>query len=386
MKIVFTRFVFFILLFFISSELVARQLIVCTSGCGDNSIQHAVNAASSGDTVLLNVVGAFTENHISISKNIVIRGLGQDVTFLQAHAGRNVAAHRIFYIDGGAVVVIENITLQNGKETSDPTVWKGSGGGILIDGSSTAVTLNHVTIRHCDYAGVGSAGAGITLGGVSTSLTMNDCLLENNIANNGGGGGIYIVANAGDVFIRSTAFQNNIAANGNGGAVLAEGNTAITFIGCIFTGNEALNGNSGGAFYADNALPAFNNCLFSKNEADKDGGAMKVAGADIANCSFYNNSATNGGAISRGTVAANNELYITNCTLLNNTATGFAPAGAGLHNASPTAIIHMTNTVIDKSTSGIDLYLYAANSLTTNQKNRVGRAKFTMGSARFENN
>ena len=386
MKIVFTRFVFFILLFFISSMLFARQLIVCTSGCGYSSIQHAVDAASDGDTILINVAGAFTENHISISKNIVIRGLGQEVTFLQAHAKRGAAAHRIFYVDGGAIVVIENLTLQNGKETADPTLWKGSGSGILIDGSSTSVELNHVTIKHCDYAGVGMAGAGITLGGVSTSLNMNDCLLENNIADNGGGGGIYIGANAGDVFIRSTAFQNNIAANGNGGAVLAEGKTAITFIGCIFTGNQALNGNNGGAFYADNAIPAFNNCLFSKNEADKDGGAMKVAGADIANCSFYYNTATNGGAISRGTVAVNNELYITNCTLLNNTATGFAPAGAGLHNASPAAVIHMTNTVIDKSTSGIDLYLYAANSLTTNQKNRVGRAKFTMGSARFENN
>jgi hypothetical protein len=386
MKIVAPRFVLSIFFFFILSGVFARKLTVCTSGCGYASVQSAVNAAAEGDTVFININGVFTENRIHLSKNIVITGLGEDLSFLQAHEMRGASLHRIFYIDGGAVVVIENMTLQNGRETADPTSWKGSGGGMLIDGSATAVTLNHVRIRHCDNAGTGVAGGGITLGGVATSLSLNDCLLDNNISDNGGGGGIYLGANAGDLFVRSTAFQNNIAANGNGGAVLAAGNTATTFIGCIFTGNQALNNHSGGAFYAHQSLPAFNNCLFSKNEADKDGGAMKVCGGDIANCSFYSNTAANGGAISRGTETAANELYITSCTLLNNTATGDAPAGAGLHNASPTAVIHMVNTVIDKSTSGTDLYLYAANSLGTNQKNRVGKARFTTGSVRFETN
>jgi hypothetical protein len=46
----------------------------------------------------------------------------------------------------------------------------------------------------------------------------------------------------------------------------------------------------------------------------------------------------------------------------------------------------MINTVIDKSTSGADLYLFAASSLTTNEKNHVGKASFTNGSAHFGTN
>ena len=147
-----------------------------------------------------------------------------------------------------------------------------------------------------------------------------------------------------------------------------------------------MNGHNGGAFYSEDVLPTFNNCIFSYNLAEKEGGALKIEGADIANCSFYYNSASNGGAISKGMAPANHDLYIANCTLLNNAATGYGPAGAGLHIASPTALIHMVNTTIDKSTSGTDLYLYAASSLGTNERNRVGRAAFTTGSARFAAN
>ena len=115
------------------------------------------------------------------------------------------------------------------------------------------------------------------------------------------------------------------------------------------------------------------------------GGALKVGGADIANCSFFYNTAANGGAICGGTALSNHDLYIANCQLLNNAATGYG-AGAGLHNASPTALIHLSNTVIDQSTTGTDLYMYAASSLGTNEKNHVGKARFTTGSARFETN
>ena len=359
------------------------MFVVCTSGCGYSSIQTAVNAASSGDTVFVNVTGNHTESRISVSKNLVIRGLGQYQTIVQAHAQRGAALHRIFYITGGAVVVLENMTLQNGRETADFTNWKGGGGGILIDGSSTHVSLNQITIRHCDNVSAGGNGAGIVLGGNSTTLQLNNCLLDNNISNNGGAGGLYTAGWGSDCFVRNTGFKNNIAANGNGGGAFTDENTSVTFIGCTFTGNQALNGYSGGAVYSGDALPVFNNCTFSYNLAEKEGGALKVGGADIANCSFYYNSAPNGGAISKGMAPANHDLYLAHCTLLNNAATGYGPAGAGLHIASPAARIHMVNTTIDKSTAGTDLYLYAASSLGTNEKNRVGRAAFTTGSAKF---
>jgi len=383
MKISLAGFLFFVAFFLPTSIVFAKEITVCSSGCAFSSLQAAVDKASAGDTILVN--GVITESGIFISKNITIRGLGQTATVIQAHADRGAARHRVFYINGGAVVVIEQLTIQNGKERADPTAWNGSGGGILVDGSATSVILRYVTIRHCDNDG--SNGAGITLGGNETSLDLDNCVLDNNISENGSGGGLFLAARSGDCLVRSTAFKANIAANGDGGAGLIADGVSVAFISCSFTGNQALNGHNGGAIYAGSAEPTFNNCQFSWNTADKEGGAMRIGGASIANCSFLFNTAVNGGAISRGPAPASMELSLFNCTLLNNTATGFAPAGAGLHNASPASgPIHMVNTVIEKSTSGIDLYLYTASSLSTNQQNRVGMARFSTGSARFTSN
>ena len=385
MKIIPPRVLFFAGLIF-SLPVFSKQIIVCASGCDFSSVQQAVQAARAGDTILINVKGALTENRIIISKNLVIRGLGQTVTILQAHEQRGMSRHRIFQITGGALVSIENIHLVNGQETADNSSANGAGGAILVDGTATSVTLKQVMIKHCDVQSRGVQGAGISVLGQSCSLQVMDCVFDNNISNNGGGGAIYVAGYSTDVFVSNSIFKNNIAANGNGGAVVLEGNTSATFIGCGFSGNRALNRYNGGAVYTSTASAAFNNCTFTRNAADKEGGALRVEGGDIANCNFYYNTADNGGAISRGTGSAHQDLYVSNCTLLNNAATGYAPAGAGLHNASPTALIHLVNTVIDKSTSGTDLYSYAATSISTNEKNHVGKARFNTGSIRFASN
>ena len=387
MKFIVKSFIILFLCSFVTRPVSARELKVCNGGCAFSSLQQAIDAASAGDTILLDVHGVFTENGIRVTKNVLIRGLGQTATILQAHAQRGKAFHRIFLIDEGALVAIENLTLKNGKESADPTYWKGAGGAILVDGSATSLNLTNVTIANCDFAGTGNGGGAIALGGVSTSLNLSNCVLDNNISNNGGAGAIYLAARGGDCFIRGTLFKNNIADNGNGGAVLIGETVSATFIGCSFNGNQALNHNSGGAVYSSGSIPTFNNCAFNRNLAEKEGGALKIGGGDLANCSFYFNTAENGGAICRSSDAAQNELNLLSCTLLNNSATGYGPAiAAGLFNGAPTASIHMVQTVIDKSISGFDVYSYAASSFSTNQKNTVGKARFSTGSIRFASN
>ena len=369
----------------VSTPLFARELKVSQAG-PFTTIQQAINSAGKGDTILVNVEGNFTENNISISKDLVIRGLGQAVTILQAHAERGQASHRLFYITGGAKATIEYLTLQHGMEKADPTPGKGNGGGILVDGVNTSVVLNYVSVKHCDTELPGASGGAIALMGAGTSLSLNNCLLDNNIANHGSGGGLYLASPGADCFIRNTGFDNNVAANGHGGAVYMLGLANSTFISTSFTGNQSLNQHNGGAVFISGSVPTFNNCLFLRNSADKEGGALKIDGADIANCTFYFNTATLGGAISQDAPNENRELFLSNCTLLNNAATGFGSSGAGLHTSSAAAQVYMINTVIDKSTSGADLYLFAASSLATNEKNHVGKASFTNGSVQFASN
>jgi predicted outer membrane repeat protein len=366
----------------LSSSVSANTITVCGSGCNQTTIQAAVNAASAGDTILINVNGAITESGISISKNLVIRGLGQNTTIVQAHAVRGSAIHRVFYIYNNANVTIENLTVQNGKETADPTLWNGSGCGILVDGTTTTVTLNSVTVKNCDNVGAGGAGAGITLGGTTTYLYLNNSRVEGNTSNNGSAGGLYLSANGGTCQARNTVFNSN-SANSSGGAASLGGTIIASFINCTFTNNTALLGGHGGALNSSSAIPTIYNCTFTGNSAAGQGGAVRISGGNITNCTFYNNTAANGGAISRGTSASGNALYVVNCTIAGNTATGVAPVGAGFQNASTTALVHMVNTVIAGSLAGSDCYLNTASTLATNQKNYVGTASFTTGTTTF---
>jgi hypothetical protein len=377
-----TKALLSLLFLLISSCVFANTITVCGSGCNQTTIQSAVNAAAAGDTILINVNGTVTESGISITKNLVIRGLGQNTTIIQAHAVRGSAIHRVFFINNGVTVTIANLTIQNGKETADPTIWNGSGCGLLIDGTSTTVTLNSVTVKNCDNVGAGGAGAGITLGGTSSVLYLNNCVIDGNSANNGSAGGLYLSATNGVCQARNTVFSNNVA-NSSGGATSLGGTIIASFINCTFSNNAALMGGSGGAINSSSAIPTIYNCTFSANTASNQGGALRISGGNITNCTFYGNTAVNGGAISRGTSAAVNALYIVNCTISGNTATGGAPVGAGFQNASTTAQIHMVNTVIANSITGSDCYINTASTLVTNQKNYVGTASFTTGSTTF---
>jgi len=351
----------------------AKKVTVCVSDCPFTSIQQAVDAAAPGDTVWINTEGVISESGILISKNLTLIGRGQAATIIQPD-GRG--SGRIFHITGGASVRLEQLSIRDAAGSQLE-------GGILVDGHYTSLTMNAVTVR--DFREAGS-GAAVHMVGAFTSLNLDGCFFDSNAASNGGGGALFLDATSGDILARNTQFKTNKAAGGSGGAAyVGEGITA-TFINCHFTGNKALNGHSGGAVFASGAVPTFNNCLFSGNAADNQGGALRIGGANIANCSFVYNSAQYGGAISRGTAAATNPLYIDNCTILNNAATGFVPVGAGLHNESPVAPVHMMNTVISKSTAGSDMYLNAASTLGTNQKNQVGRARSASGLIRFASN
>lgn len=375
----FTRVYLSLILLIACCVAYANQITVCPSGCGYTSIQAAVNAASSGDTILVNVNGVHTESGISVTRNLVIRGLGQNTTIVQAHSVRSSAIHRVFYTN--ANVTIENLTIRNGRET-DFAIMNGSGCGLLADGTSTITTLNNVTVENCENAAPGGAGAGITLAGSSTTLYLNNCTVQTNAAPGGSAGGLYLSANNGVCQARNTAFRSNTAAS-SGGAVFLGGTITASFINCTFSNNQAQGSGSGGAINSSSAIPTIYNCTFSGNSAGNQGGAIRIGGANITNCTFFENTAVNGGAISRGTSASSNALYIVNCTIARNIATGSAPVGAGLQNASSTAVIHMVNTVIANSLSGSDLYLNTASTLSTNQKNYVGSASFTTGSTTF---
>ncbi|MBI1225410.1 MAG: DUF5123 domain-containing protein [Bacteroidetes bacterium] len=139
-------------------------------------------------------------------------------------------------------------------------------------------------------------------------------------------------------------FKNGNADSPTSGGVLNKSNGAAIYISsdiyyaypkilnCKFENNHAIK--SGGAVYIINAsqsssaAPHFQNCLFKFNSADGEGGAIYKYGHslveikdDIQNCTFENNSALLGGAISYTSYLPKDDTFeIVGCNFISNHA------------------------------------------------------------------
>ncbi len=124
------------------------------------------------------------------------------------------------------------------------------------------------------------------------------------------------------MLIYNCEFSKNSAAR-NGGAVrVASANMTISF--CNLTDNSAFL--AGGAISASEGNLFIYNCELSKNSAARNGGAVRVASVNvtISFCNFTENSQFGGGAI----FAHIGSVSIYNCLLINNSA--FSSGGGAI--------------------------------------------------------
>jgi predicted outer membrane repeat protein len=113
-----------------------------------------------------------------------------------------------------------------------------SGGGVaFVSGETRAAVLEGFTIR----GGGGGSGGGIYV--LGSSPTIRHCVVEDNIATDGGGAHF---DPGSDPFLEFVLFEGNSAA-GDGGAIYCE-DAQFTCANCTLTGNTAVG--SGGGIYA----------------------------------------------------------------------------------------------------------------------------------------
>jgi hypothetical protein len=265
-----------------------------SSATAAKDIQSAVDAANSGDTVLV-ATGTYTNgsrsvyggsgNRVAITKAITVQSInGSTSTVIQG-----AAFVRCAYVTNGATLV--GFTLTGGNTlTSGTRATENSGGGAWCESSavlSNCIISGNATFNagnHPDYGG----------GGVYGGMLYN-CTIASNSAYNGGG--VY-------------------------GSVL---------FGCSLIGNSAMNG--GGSYGA-----TLNNCIISQNTASYNASGNNGGGCNSCtanNCLIINNSASfsyGGGA------------YVTtlnNCTVYGN----YAYKGGGTYGAAVFNSIVYNNTV-----------------------------------------
>lgn len=359
------------------SKSFANQITVCASGCNYTSIASAVAAASANDTILIK--GVITESGITVTKSLSFLGEGMNSSIVQGGSTRGSALHRVFYITNNVSVTVKDLSVQFGKEgLPDPANANGSGGGFLVDGSNTSLTLINVDVLNNDNSNGSAAGGAIGLYGTGTKLNLFNCRVEGNTSM-GGAGALYLTATSGSITAKNTLFDNNYAVSGSGGAIFLGSSITASFANSTFSNNKANGSNSGGAVYANSTPPEFTNCTFNNNMATNQGGALRVGPAVLTNCTFFKNTATaQGGAIFRGGISTGT-LAVVNCTIYSNSGS----SGGGLYYSASTGDINLVNSVLASNTGG-DLFANNSSNLSSNQRNYVVDNSFGSGTASFD--
>ena len=305
-------------------------------------VQDAIDAASSGDVIYLNGTTYNWSNTITVGKaNLTIDGGFED------HVGVSI-------LDGnGALQTImrvsaNNITLRNIKFINGGKVGMPVQGGAIqwlqsLDG----------TVSNCVFINNG-AFAGGAINYQCTNMNISNCIFENNSAQVMGGA---ISAGSSKNFFNSNTtlfnctFKRNGAAS-NGGAISVVTYKDFNVDNCTFLENYATNG---GAITITNITGNFSNSVFENNSAQKRGGAISSGQASdknstIANCSFSQNNATDGGAV----IVERSNFAIDNSTFSNNSADcggGLVVEGASTVNITQSEFVGNEGNIVYNNTN-----------------------------------
>ena len=288
---------------------------VCASGCDFTTIQAAIDDPSTEDGAIIKVTDpVHTEAGIVVNKGVTIRGLGADNTIVQAHDEPGEASERVFYVEEGATVILESMTIRHGR----PLPKEEEGGGINNYGT----------------------------------LTIKNCIVTNNSAIGGGG-----VSSRGTLTIIASTISDNVARGdgppglecGGGGGVKGSAGT-LTIINSTITGNQGglrSAGLGGGIRTGCGCTAEIINSTISGNKAVDFGGGIAAAGTvQITNCTVSNNAVTGsgGGLWVRGEVNLENTIVADNIGSRNCTI-----GGEGGHVGTGSFGINRNNLIEDGS-------------------------------------
>lgn len=255
----------------------ATTYLVSSNGTGDfPTIQAAINAAASGDTVAL-ADGVFTgdgNRDVSfLGKAVVVRSLSGDpaTCTLDVLASRYHTHCAFNFANGeGPACVVQGITIQRGcaffVATGGPPpgaqagdggrVAFGTGGGIMC-GSNTGPT-----IQNCVFIGDSASYGGAIGLDQGAYPTIQDCRFTGNFAQEYGAAiGTYGGGFPTQITVARCEFDHGMCHNHGGGIALSGGLVED----CTFSDNR---GQSGGAFFSCGQAPGeFLRCTFVRNRA-----------------------------------------------------------------------------------------------------------------------
>ncbi len=246
-----------------------------TNDSGAGSLRQAMinaNAAGGADTIDFTISGTInlTSALPDITDSVTINGNNATV------AG-NDTNFRIFTINSGLTVTINNLTMRDGRGI-------GSGGCILTTNST--LNLINSTVTSCSADSYYGSGIYATGG----SFLMTGSVVSDNSGDNEGGGLFLQVSNA---RIENSTVSGNSTVYGGG--IMNYGSLAMSNV--TISGNSSTSG--GGGLYNYGTTATLRNCTIADNTASDGGGILNYSGrtTTIANTILTGNTSTNGAEI-----------------------------------------------------------------------------------------
>lgn len=255
-------------------------------------------------------------------------------------------------VDGAAVWLTDNSTVTLEGCTITNNNANGRGGGIYAH-QTTGMTITNTVIddNSCGSMGGGiftnycpatitnssisDNSAGSNAGGMyffTSTITMTDCHVDRNHAGNNGGG-IYGDDSITSLYMTNCTVNDNTASGWGGGIYMYL--VTASFTDCTIRGNEtvASEANAGGV-YAFQSEISLTDCTLADNRVVSiddpcGGGALRAitTNATMLNCMVYRNSIESFGDTAEGgglhfRSMGGESASVTNCTVIDNTATG----------------------------------------------------------------
>jgi hypothetical protein len=274
------------------------------------SIQNAINAAQAGDRVLVQP-GTYLEAIVFQGLPIEVIGVGgPSVTTIDA-SGLNTST--VTFGNGEpSGTLLRGFTITGGKGQQAGAEF--GGGGILILAGAQSL------VRECRIVDNSLAQRG---GGAGVLALGNVTLIDSVIANNGGRGvegrvaltRCSVLGNAdggvlgrGSLVMTDCLIANNVTSGAGGGVANSTGTVPVTIERCVFRGNQAQTGGgiSFSSLFGFFGPSTVSRCMFVDNIAQEGGGIYMAVLTDgpfggsaaVRQCTFEGNFGAIGAAAS----------------------------------------------------------------------------------------